>query len=136
MSIDGWMINAGAMISVGIGTYAVLRSRVLRLEQDFKSHNEDDTLYHKDTERRMSAQFKRIDEISNTSIVLSTKVNSMLSAESADEKFVSKQELSLHLRNIENNIGHMNKSSDQIMAKLGKLTEDFSAYILKANKNG
>jgi len=128
--IESWMITGVIAIASSVSTYAVLRSRVARIELDFKEHNEEDKLYHVDNERKMTAQFKRIDNISDKGLVLETRVNTMLSSETADEKFVSKAELNLHLKNIDTTMAHMSKSSDMIVGKLEELNKSFSTYML------
>ena len=129
--LESTMMSAGVGLTTLVFGYGVFRSKMQSLEEWAKKHESLDSTFHSDLERKMSAQFRRIDE--NTNDIIELKANSAnhLGIERAEEKFVSKDELSLHLRNIETQISHMNKSTDVIVGKLEDLTKAFSTYMLR-----
>ena len=118
MTLDSWMIQIGTIIMGVVATYAVLRSRVTRLEEDSKTHNEEDRLYKKDLDSRMNTQFKRLDEALNRCTILEQNSTHHLDLNTAEEKFVSKKELDLRLQNIEIEARHTSKTVDKIEGKL------------------
>ena len=114
--IESWMVNIGIVVATGIGTYAVLKSRVERLEKDLLHHDKDDNILHSELERKLTAQFKRVDECSEKITILERDTQTHLTMPKAEEKFVSKIELELHLKNIE-------LQQNNINDKLGKVEE-------------
>ena len=129
--IESWMVSAGMGVVTLVFGYGMFKNKVQTLEEWAKKHEELDTLFHSDLERKMSAQFRRIDDNTNDITEIKAKNINNLNIERAEEKFVSKDELSLHLRNIETQISHMNKSSETIVGKLEDLTKAFSSYMLR-----
>lgn len=126
MNFESWMVNIFIALVGIVGTYSVLRSRVNRLEEDAKNHLKEDKLYHKDTDRKMDAQFRRIDEALNRCTILEQDANNHLDIKYADEKFVSKYELELKLKNIEDEAKHTSKTVDKIEGKLEELVSILS----------
>ena len=128
--IESWMITMVIVIAGAIGTYAVLRNRVSRLEDDLKKYNEDDVMYHKDQDRKVGAQFKRIDDLQLQVNTIETKNLNHITLPVAEQKFVSKDELALHLKSIDNELAHMTKNSDAMLGKLEELSKAFGNYML------
>ena len=129
--IESWMVSAGMGVITLVFGYGMFKNKVQTLEGWANKHESLDSTFHADLERKMSAQFKRIDENTNDIVGLQAKCAAALDIERAEEKFVSKDELSLHLKNIESEMGHMNKSTDIIVGKLEDLTKAFSTYMLR-----
>ena len=136
--IDEWMIGLGISVAGAISTYAVLRSNVERLKLDLEQHvGHDDRLHerehsshariHGEFTEKINAGFKRVDELSEKVTILKQDTANLLTMKVADDKFVSKDELKLYLRNIELQTSHTDKTinilSSNITAIMGKLDE-------------
>jgi len=126
MSIESWMVNVGIALAGIIGTYAVLRNRVERLEKDMAKHVEDASLDKSESDRKLSAQFKRLDSCTERVVVLEQSTATHLDMNKVEEKFVSKQELNLHLRNIELVAQNTNQKVEKMEGKLDELIEALS----------
>ena len=123
--IESWMVNIGIVVVTGIGTYAVLKSRVERLEKDLAHHNKDDGIFHSELERKLTAQFKRVDECSKRITILERDTQTHLTMPKAEEKFVSKIELELHLKNIELQQNNINDKLGKVEGNLEELLNIF-----------
>ena len=123
--IESWMVNIGIVVATGIGTYAVLKSRVERLEKDLTHHNKDDGILHSELERKLTAQFKRVDECSERITILERDTQTHLTMPRAEEKFVSKIELELHLKNIELQQNNINEKLRKVEGNIEELLNIF-----------
>ena len=131
--IESWMINLLVAVVAIAGTYAVLRSRVARLEADYRDHitqseNRVVTIYGVIAENkkmdnfRIDAGFKRLDLIADRVTVVETKAQNHLDLPTAEKKFVSRIELNLHLKNIELTTSNTNEQVKDMVGKLSDLT--------------
>jgi len=127
--IESWMVNIGIVVATGIGTYAVLKSRVERLEKDLIHHDKDDSTLHIELDKKSTAQFKRIDECLERITILERDTQTHLTMPRAEEKFVSKIELELHLKNIELQQNNINE-------KLGKVEGNLEELLNIARSKG
>jgi len=125
------MISAAFGIGTIIFGYGVFKSRIESLEHRVKSHDEDDATFHQDLDRKLNAQFRRIDEIGDRCTRIEADASSHLDLTTAEDKFVSKGELALHMKNIDKDIAHLTKNSDVMVGKLEELTKAFSSYMLR-----
>jgi len=141
------MVGLGISAVGAISTYAVLRAKVSRLELDFSSHVAHDDrvhereqnhhlLKHTECNTKINSGFKRLDDIGEKVTILERDTVNLLTMAKAEEKFVSKMELQLHLKNIElstahtdRTVGNMSKTMDIILGKL----ESISSQIRKEN---
>jgi len=132
--MESWMFEVLIVLAGAIGTYAVARNRLERLELDFKEHvKRDDDIHakeivvhnetHKEFNMKFDAGFKRLDTVIDRIIVLEQSTKDHLGLREAEDKFVSHRELQLHLNNIENSIKHIEKNSDAMSGKLGELLD-------------
>jgi len=119
MDIESWMITVVAIFTGVVGTYAVLRNRVARIEEENKSSSV-----------KVEACFKRIDVNSENIIRLQKDTANHLDLVKAEETFVSKKELELHIKilelgmaNISTKVSETNDKVDSIEGKLGSLVE-------------
>ena len=111
------MINIVIAVIAIAGTYAVLRSRVARLESDYKQHIIDSNEYKKETQRKLDAGFKRIDTVMDRTTILERDTEKLLDLETAERKFITRVEMKLHLEKIELVTGNTNKELDILMGK-------------------
>ena len=128
--MESWMISL-VIAAIGvIGTYAVLRNRVDRLEKDLAEGTRTQVEAHASVARKIDAGFKRLDIVSDRVTILERDTSTHLDMPKAEERFVSHKELQLHIQNIENNIKHMNKSVEHMSGKLDELTRLLSTNIV------
>jgi hypothetical protein len=121
MNFESWMVNIAIALLGIAGTYSVLRNRVSRLEDDTNKHLEEDKMYHKDIDKKIDAQFKRVDEVLNRCTILEQNSIHNLKLTVAEEKFVSKDELKLTLEAMKIDFRHTAKTVDKIEGKLEEL---------------
>ena len=112
------MLELAMIIAGGAATYGALRSRLIAVEKALEKHINHDETYHSDISKKHDAQFKRIDSLSNRCTILEQNSTHHLDLNTAEEKFVSKKELDLRLRNIEIEARHTSKTVDKIEGKL------------------
>jgi len=128
--IESWMVN----VVIGVGTlilgYGILKNKVSTIEERQNKHDEEDRIFHADLDRKMNAQFKRIDECNEVCLSLEAKIGNCLDLPKAELRFVSKEELALHIKNIDLELAHINKNSDIMMGKLDDLTSALHDFIL------
>lgn len=140
--MESWMISLLIAVLGVVSTYAVLRNRVTRLEEDHREHvlhddkyhsREHDTheMIHKDFAERLNKCFKELDYAKERVTVLERDTSFHLTMPKAEEKFVSKGELELHLRNIELKTDHTSKMVDSMVGKLDDLNRLLSTNIVK-----
>ena len=145
--MESWMINVAIAVSGVIATYAVLRSRVERLETDLSKHVERDeilhntesanrSISHRESTSRFDAGFKRLDILSDRITVLERDTANHLDMPKAEERFVSHKELQLHMLNIENTLKHTDKQVEHMSGKLDELTRLLSTSIVKPLSGG
>lgn len=134
--MESWMINL-VIAAVGvIGTYAVLRNRVDRLEKDLAEDTRTQVEAHASVDRKIEAGFKRLDVVSDRVTILERDTSTHLDISKAEERFVSHKELKLHVQNIENNIKHMDKNVEHMSGKLDELTRLLSTNTVKTLSGG
>ena len=80
--------------------------------------------------------FKRLDTTADRVTVLERDTSTHLTMPIAEDKFVSKGELELHLKNIELKADHTNKVVDSMSGKLDELTILLSTNIVKTLSAG
>jgi hypothetical protein len=145
--MESWIIEVGIVLAGSIGTYAVARNRLERLEVDFKDHvKKDDEVHEKENTEssrqhdkattKLDAGFKKLDSVIDRVIVLEQTTKEHLGLREAEDKFVSHKELQLHLKNIENSMMHIEKNSDSMTKKLEELTSILSNNIVKTLSAG
>jgi hypothetical protein len=134
--MESWMINL-IIASVGVvGTYAVLRNRVDRLEKDLAEDDKNQGEANAAVDRKIDAGFKRLDVISDRVTILERDTSTHLDMPRAEERFVSHKELQLHIQNIDNTIKHMDKNVEHMSGKLDELTKLLSTNIVKTLSGG
>ena len=135
-----WGLNAIIAIAGAIGTYAILQYRVSKLEEALVKHAEkDDKLHEQETSshsgihdefvKKFNAVFKVQDEMKKAITILERDTSTHLTMPKAEEKFVSKRELELQLKNIDMKTDHIDKS---VTAMSGKLEDVLSALSIKS----
>lgn len=147
--MEEWMVNVVIAVLGVVATYAVLRSRVDRLEVDFKdfkkssedyhkSHTEIDEKHHKEINLRVDAGFKKQDDVINRITVLERDTSSHLDMQRAEDRFVSHKEFKLYLENINASIANIakdvhsaNSNSTKVMGKLEDLYDLLASNIPK-----
>jgi len=134
MNLESWMVNIAIAIVGIIGTYAVLRSRVERLEEDMEKHVTESSSNAKDLDRKLNAQFKKTDANVERIVVLEQNTATHLDMGKAEAKFVSKLELELHLRNLELVAKNTNQKVEKMEGKLDDFLDTISTYTSVGRK--
>lgn len=118
-------ITISLLIAIGgiISTYAVTRHRVATMEERIKAHEKESNDTKDKIDRKLDAGFKRLDLVQERIVVLERDTATHLDMPKAEEKFVSKVELELHLKNIELTTTNTNKSVASMEGKLNDLVE-------------
>lgn len=130
--MESWIVQVIGGIATIIAGYAVLRKTVAGHEEKFRDMKKENHDSFSDLERRINAGFKRIDEVGNRTTVLEQSTKEHLGLREAEDRFVSKEMLQLHINNIENTLKHMEKESVSQSKKLDYLTELLSTNIVKS----
>ncbi len=120
-----------SLVSSQIGIYFVMRYRVSALEKNVDTFVEERKICCKDMEARNNACFKSVDRCQDRVTVLERDTSTHLNLSKAEERFVSKAELELHLKNIETITTNTNQNVDKMMGKLEDLTDILHANIVK-----
>ncbi len=128
MNLESWMVNIVIAIAGVIGTYAVLRNRVERLEEDMEKHITTSGTNSKDLDKKLNAQFKKIDANVERIVVLEQNTSTHLDMGKAEAKFVSKLELELHLKNLELVAKNTNQKVEKMEGKLDDFLDTISTY--------
>lgn len=115
--------NVGIALVGAVGTFAVLKNRVTRLESDMSDYTDDSKVKAIELNRKLDAQFKKTDTVIERLIVLERDTATHLDMPKAEEKFVSKMELHLHLKNIELTTKNTNSMVEKMEGKLEDLVE-------------
>ena len=123
MEVESWMISLIIAIVGVVATYAVLRNRVSRLETDLAQNEVNDADAYKEFNRKIDGGFKKLDTVIERVTILERDTSTHLTLPRAEERFVTKVELELHLRNIETSLKHMDKSSEKMAGKLEELVD-------------
>jgi len=134
MNLESWMVNVAIAIVGIIGTYAVLRSRVERLEEDMKDHAALCSSSSKELDRKLNAQFKKTDANVERIVVLEQNTATHLDMGKAEAKFVSKLELELHLKNLELVAKNTNQKVEKMEGKLDDFLDTISTYTSVGRK--
>ena len=148
--IDSWMISGAIALVAGISTWAVLKERQTRFQLDMDANESDknkkisnlyeyidkhvasdDRLHAQESEahnahhinfnERINACFKRVDDLDKRITILERDTATHLTMPKAEEKFVSKAELDLHLKNIELSTKHTEHLVNGMSSKLDGL---------------
>jgi len=148
--IDSWMISGAIALVAGISTWAVLKERQTRFQLDMDANesdknkkisnlyeyidkhiSNDDRLHAQESEahsahhinfnERINACFKRVDDLDKRITILERDTATHLTMPKAEEKFVSKAELDLHLKNIELSTKHTEHLVNGMSSKLDGL---------------
>ena len=148
--IESWMISGAIALVAGISTWAVLKERQTRFQLDMDANESDknkkisnlyeyidkhvasdDRLHAQESEahnahyinynERINAGFKRVDNLDKRITILERDTATHLTMPKAEEKFVSKAELDLHLKNIELSTKHTEHLVDGMSSKLDGL---------------
>ena len=148
--IESWMISGAIALVAGISTWAVLKERQTRFQLDMDANESDknkkisnlyeyidkhvasdDRLHAQESEahnahyinynERINAGFKRVDDLDKRITILERDTATHLTMPKAEEKFVSKAELDLHLKNIELSTKHTEHLVDGMSSKLDGL---------------
>ena len=118
-------MTAGIAVATLIFGYGMFKGRFQALEDRQDKHISDDTVFHSDLDRKLSAQFKRIDTLSIEVAQVKSDLGRALSLEKAEDKFVSKDELMLHIKNLElstkNTDVKVDKLSTSTKEQIGKI---------------
>lgn len=109
--MDHWAVELLISVSGLIGTYAVLRSTVAEHTRNIDS-----------IEKKIDAGVKRLDDVQDKVIVLERDTSRHIDLPTAEDRFVSKHELQLHLQNIELITKHTDKQVETLTGKLDDLT--------------
>lgn len=123
MEVESWMISLIIAIVGVVATYAVLKNRVSRLETDLAHNEVNDADAYKELNRKIDGGFKKLDVVIERVTILERDTSTHLTLPRAEERFVTKVELELHLRNIETSLKHMDKSSETMTGKLEEIVE-------------
>ena len=118
--MEGVVIQVIGGIATIIAGYAVLRKTVAEHEEQLKEIKTVHTKSMDDIERRVNAQFKRIDDVGNRTTVLEQSTKEHLGLREAEDRFVSHKELQLHLNNIESSIRHIENGQIEMKQDMGK----------------
>jgi len=129
--VESWMVSGVIGIVTIVFGYGVFKNRLENIEDKFSLHSVDDATYHSDIDRKHSAQFRRIDELSERCVRLESSVINHLTITKAEEKFVSKDELALHIKNIDKDISHLTKNSDVMIGKIDEFKNVLSSFMLR-----
>jgi len=133
--MEGWIIQIGLALLSAAAIYGAFRTRVARLEVDLRGHIEASGLKKRDLDRKLDAQFKRVDTCTERVTILERDTSTHLDMIKAEEKFVSKKELELHLKNIELMTTNTNQKVEKIEGKLEDLIEVLTSGTVKIGRN-
>jgi len=141
--MESWMVTVALSVGTFIGVYAVTKYKVdegyralEEIKKDSKEHDKLDSKHHDEINIRISDAFKKIDMVSTDVTILQRDTVNHLDMNKAEEKFVSKEELSLHLKNIDSELNHINRNSEMMVGKLDDLTKALSQYMLRQLNDG
>lgn len=126
--MESWMISLGITVVGLISGYSIMKHQVSQHAEDlrtvkieFKEISKNIKDSHDDSEARINAAFRRIDEVSNKVIVLEQNTKEHLGLREAEGHFVTQKELQLHIKVIENSIKHLEKESGDQTKKLDSI---------------
>ena len=140
--MESWIVTVALSVGTFIGIYAVTKYKVEEnnnhlndLKKEIKENDKLDTKHREVINERINAAFKKTDMLTKDVTILQRDSMNHLDMDRADAKFVSKEELGLHLKNIDNELAHMNKTNEAMVGKLDDLTKALSQYMLKELNN-
>lgn len=135
--VESWMINVATLFAALVASYAVIKYKVDAssketdsIREDMKEYDTNNIKKYDRLDTKIDAYFKRLDEVSNQVIVLERDTAYHLDMKQAEVKFVTKEQLSLHMKNIDSELAHLNKNGDLMVGKLDDLTKALSEYVL------
>lgn len=132
------MINVGIALGGIIFGYGLFKGKMQAIDDRAIDHDKNDKINHLDLEKRISAQFKRIDTISLDNASMKSQLKEALTLKQAEEKFISKNELLLHMRNLELKAENTDNKIDRVEVAVekfeGKL-EDIIGILSKRTSN-
>lgn len=129
--IESWMVSIVIALAGLVFSYGFFKSQVKNIQDKQEAAEIDAKLFHSDLDKKLNAQFKKTDEALNRCTILESTSINHLTVQQAEDKFVLRSELNLHLKNIESELEHTNKNSDMIVGKLEDLTKAFSDYLVR-----
>jgi hypothetical protein len=125
--VESWMVSFAIALAGSVSTYAVLRYRVSANETVVDKHIENDKIISKDADKKLDAQFRRIDALSDKITVLEQERKTFLNIKNAEEQFVQNKELDLHLKTLELKMQFTKETMETIQRSVekteGKLEE-------------
>ena len=126
MGIESWMINLAIALGGIVFGYGLFKGQMQAMDERAVEHDKNDKANHVDLERRISAQFKRIDGLAQDVANINGRMEKAISLEQAEAKFVSKTELLLHMKNLELTATNTNAKVDKLEGKLEDILEILS----------
>jgi hypothetical protein len=134
--MEEWMVSLGIATVGVVSTFAVIKSKVTRLEIDLLSHESHDERIHEREQNSFSQLCDKVDTSLERLTVLERDTATHLTMPKAEEKFVSKRELELHLKNIELETKHITttvkSTNDMVASIMGKL-EDINKKLIEGH---
>ena len=122
--IPSWIVNIGIVLAGAVFGYGFLRGKINAMEDEKKKF--EASLGR--TEKRLNDCFKDVDEIRKESALNKNNMATYLKLQEAEEKFVSKEELVLHLKNIELVTSNTNEKIDKVEGKLEDILDMLSGF--------
>lgn len=134
MHIETWILTGVFTLGSIVFGYGLFRGQVTALTDKLNTHLTEYKKYKETTEKIMSAQFKRIDELNTINVRLQTEASHHIDMEIAEAKFVSHNELDLRLQTINMELGFLTEKSKE---QSGKLDEAINILhkLLKVEKD-
>lgn len=129
--MESWMVQVVVGIATLVAGYAVMKHTVAAHDKKLEKIEQTQSNDRKEFERSLANGVKRFEEISEKVTVLQQTTKEHLGLREAEDRFVSKEMLQLHINNIENTLKHMEKESMAQSKKLDYLTELLSTNIVK-----
>ena len=126
MGIESWMINLAIALGGIVFGYGLFKGKMQAMDDRAIEHAKNDKTNHEDLERRISAQFKRIDAVSQDIANINGRMEKAISLEQAEAKFVSKTEMLLHMKNLELTAANTNAKVDKLEGKLEDILDILS----------
>jgi hypothetical protein len=132
--MESWMLQALFAVIAGATVYGAFRTRLTRVETDVTRHLEADSEYHRDLDRKLNAQFKKLDAVNDKCIILEQQAGAHLTMAAAEAKFVQINELDLHLQKLDLRVKNTNETIGRVDSKVDKMEgklEDILSLLMK-----
>lgn len=120
------MINVAIALGGLIFGYGLFKGQTQAMNARNNEHEKNNSAAHEDLEKKMSAQFKRIDKVAQDISNINGRMEKAISLEQAEAKFVSKTELLLHMKNLELTATNTNEKVNKLEVKLEDILEILS----------